>query len=392
MSTDYTIAPLMFRVQKVMRYIRLYGLRRTWHKVRGQYHMKARDGFEGTRWVNPDCRDGRAPARKVGLIGCGNFAFTTLAYFLTKARRNALQACQDVAPERARSLAKTYGACYATRNWQDVVEDPQIELVYIASNHASHGPYAAACIRAGKHVHIEKPHVVSRDQHTELLEAMSARPDVRVFLGFNRPRSRLFRLLQARLAEEKGPMMINWFIAGHEIAPDHWYFDPNEGGRVLGNLCHWTDLTLHLVGRAQAFPCRIVPACPPDSLSDFVVTLIFADGSCAAITFSAKGHTFEGVREVLRVHRGNTLATLDDFKELRCDILERTERITLLHRDHGHEANVLHSLTSSRGEDIQYIAATGGLFLAVKEAIETGCELTLTYESIIGGLTHKLHV
>ena len=31
-------------------------------------------------------------------------------------------------------------------------------------------------------------------------------------------------------------MMISWFIAGHNIDSDHWYFNPKEGGRVLGNL------------------------------------------------------------------------------------------------------------------------------------------------------------
>ena len=77
-------------------------------------------------------------------------------------------------------------------------------------------------------------------------------------------------------------------------------FDESEGGRVLGNLCHWTDLTLQLVGLESAFPCQIVPSAPPGSKFDFIVSLIFADRSCATITFSAKGHTFEGVREVLR--------------------------------------------------------------------------------------------
>ena len=52
-------------------------------------------------------------------------------------------------------------------------------------------------------------------------------------------------------------MMISWFIAGHNIDSDHWYFNPKEGGRVLGNLSHWTDLTLNLIGLDQAFPCKI---------------------------------------------------------------------------------------------------------------------------------------
>ena len=41
--------------------------------------------------------------------------------------------------------------------------------------------------------------------------------------------------------------MINWFIAGHAIDEDHWYYKDEEGGRILGNLCHWTILLFSLL-------------------------------------------------------------------------------------------------------------------------------------------------
>jgi hypothetical protein len=42
-----------------------------------------------------------------------------------------------------------------------------------------------------------------------------------------------------------------------------------------------------------------------------------------SITFSAKGVTFEGVREVLNVHKGNLLANLMDFHVLTVDIVDK---------------------------------------------------------------------
>lgn len=185
------------------------------------------------------------------------------------------------------------------------------------------------------------------------------------------------------LESEPGPLMINWFVAGHEISDDHWYFDEKEGGRVLGNLCHWTDLTLHLVTLQKAFPCSIIPATPAGSKSDFVVSVIFGDHSCASITFSAKGHTFEGVREVLNLNKGNVLANLSDFHTLSVDVIEKRIRRRLRHRDHGHEANILHSISAlasdgSSGEAIQYVEATARFFLAVKQAIDTGEKVVLT--------------
>jgi predicted dehydrogenase len=231
--------------------------------------------------------------------------------------------------------------------------------------------------------------VVSQAQLEKLVIAMKRHPRSKVFLGFNRPKGLLFRLLQERLAATSGPLMINWFVAGHEIPDGHWYFDEKEGGRVLGNLCHWTDLTLHLVTMEKAFPCTIVSTNPAGAKSDFVVSIMFADRSCAAITFSAKGHTFEGVREVLNLHKGDILANLTDFQTLTLDVIEKKIRVRLWHRDHGHRANILHSLDSASGdqtsgEDISYVAATAKLFLAVRQAIDSAQTVVVSRDDIVG--------
>lgn len=385
---DYTQTDLLFKIKKSLRYVRLYGLSRTFVKIKGQFHMKATASFEGTQWLNTACRNADAAERRIAIIGCGNYSFSNIAYYLKKKGRCFLRCAYDILPNRAVSLCKAYGGLYVPADWHEILTDPQVKIVYIASNHASHAEYAVACIEAGKHVHIEKPHVVSADQLARLAAAMKAHPEVKVFLGFNRPRSRLFLQLQQILTKEAGPLMINWFVAGHEIPDDHWYFDEKEGGRVLGNLCHWTDLTLQLVSLDRAFPCTIVPAAPVGAKSDFMVSVIFADRSCAAITFSAKGHTFEGVREVVNIHKGDVLANLTDFQTLRIELVEKKRRTSLLHRDHGHGANIFHSLagvdTATPGEAIPYVNATARLFLAIRQAIDSGQPVFLSREEALG--------
>lgn len=376
MSGDYTQADFFFKVRKVSRYVGLYGLSKTLVKIKGQYHTRATIDFDGPRWVNSGCKDPDASSRNVAIIGCGNYSFSTVAYYLAKRDPKYLRVTYDAQNNRAFSLCKAYGGSYAVADWKDILDDPHVKVVFIASNHASHADYAIACLEAGKHVHIEKPHVVSQEQLDRLMTTMRRHPQSRVFLGFNRPRSPLFRSLQDVLARESGPLMVNWFIAGHQIADDHWYFDEKEGGRVLGNLCHWTDLTLHLVTLDKAFPCTIVPATPVGAKSDFVVSIIFADQSCASITFSAKGLAFEGVREVLNVHRGNVLANLTDFHTLTFEVREKKTRQALRHREHGHGTNIVHSMAGSMGEEggesVAYVEATARLFLAVRQAIESG--------------------
>jgi predicted dehydrogenase len=380
----------LFKLKKVARYVKLYGLSRTWVKIRAHRHLKSGNLFTGLRWTNPHCRQPNTPNRNVALIGCGSFAFANIAYYLSKRNVDFLRVTYDVERSRSLSLCKRYGGAYVVDDWHEILLDPLVRGVFIATNHASHADYAVACIKAGKHVHIEKPHVVSKSQLDLLLAAMRQRPDVKVFLGFNRPRSNLFQTLRDNLKNETGSLMINWFIVGHEIKDSHWYYDAKEGGRVLGNLVHWTDLTLHLVTIEKAFPCVIVPASPSGSKSDFIVCITFADNSCAAITFSAKGETFEGVREVLNLQKGSVLANLINFESLTIDVNDKKIKLQPFYRDHGHEANILHSLQclendDAVGESIQYISATAQFFLTVKDAIETGATLTLTREQACGG-------
>lgn len=384
---DYTTAPFLFRLKKVIRYTCLYGPDRTFMKVKGQYHMKAAETFEGDRWVNPACSSPDDSARNVAIMGCGNYAYANIAYYISKVEKRFLRAAYDVSRPRTLSLCKRFGAAYAAGSPEQIIQDPAVKLVFIASNHASHAEYAIQLLDAGKHVHIEKPHVVTDEQLVRLVAAMRRNPKSKVFLGFNRPKSTLFRKLSGVLSKEGGPLMVNWFIAGHEIPDDHWYFDEKEGGRVLGNLCHWTDLTLHLVGLEKIFPCTIIPATPPGSKSDFVVAVLFGDQSCAGITFSAKGHTFEGVRELLNVHKGAVLANLSDFQTLTYEIGPKRTRSRLRFRDHGHRQNFLHSYGGLReggtpGESVFETAATARFFLAVREAIESGKTVVVTREEI----------
>jgi hypothetical protein len=176
--------------------------------------------------------------------------------------------------------------------------------------------------------------------------------------------------------------MLNWFIVGHEISDNHWYNNKKEGGRILGNLSHWTDLTLNLINLDNAFPCIIKPISSPNSLNEFIVTLFFADNSIGTLTFSAKGATFEGVRELLVIHKGDLYGILKDFEILNLDISDKKISIRNFYRDHGHKDNIFNTMLginsdNTNGENINYIELTAKLFLGVKKAIETQNNVTI---------------
>ena len=373
---DYKSAPLLFRIRKALRYVRLYGVRRTLVKVRGQYHMAKRYETLPRNHVRDDSK------AHVGLIGCGNYAYSVIAYYLNKNYGRVIRACMDPEVNRAASMFEAYGASYYTTDADEIINDPKITLVFIASNHASHAEYAIKALEAGKDVHIEKPHVVRQDQLERLRRAMETARGRVVSVGFNRPGSPFGIRMREALARESGELMQNWFIAGHEISPDHWYFRDEEGGRVLGNLCHWTDLTYQMMPPERRYPIRITPVRSAKSDCDIAVGYTFGDGSIAAITFSAKGHAFEGVRERYAAHRGNTLIAMDDFETLSIDVGPAKHNFGLRSRNHGHENSIRRSYEQSRdpsakGCSIQYVWESGQLFLMTKDALETSQQVLI---------------
>ena len=368
---DYTTQSFAFKLKKVLRYIRLYGIRRTLVKVKGQYHMKKRYSTLPSLPLPPN--DGG----HVGLIGCGNFAFSNIAYYLKKNYGRVIRGAMDVDIHKAASVYENYDLRYYTDDADKIISDPAIDLIYIASNHATHAEYAIWALRAGKSVHIEKPHVVRDDQLERLCVAM-AECKGKVNLGFNRPHSRIGQTIKHYLDAQSGPSMFNWFIAGHEISPDHWYFKEEEGGRVLGNLCHWTDFVLQLVAPENRYPLTINPTRGKKSDCDIAIKYVFGDESIAAITFSAKGHTFEGVRERFAAHRGNVLISMDDFKSLSVEVVEKKHRPFQMFRDHGHEDCIKRSYGMVRptgsgcnqGCSLDYVWETGELFLETRRALD----------------------
>ncbi|WP_192624055.1 Gfo/Idh/MocA family protein [Desulfomicrobium macestii] len=320
----------------------------------------------------------------LGVIGCGNYAFSNIAYYIYKNYGSVIRGAMDVDINKAASLYENYGLSYYTESADKIIHDPGIDLIYVASNHASHAEYAIQALQAGKSVHIEKPHVVREDQLQRLCAAMAENKG-RVNLGFNRPHSRIGLAIKKYLDAEAGPTMFNWFIAGHEISPEHWYFKDEEGGRVLGNLCHWTDFVLQLIAPKDRYPLTITPTRGKKSDCDIAVTYMFGDESIAAITFSAKGHTFEGVRERFAAHRGNVLISMDDFKDLTVEVIEKKHKLSPFFRDHGHERNIIRSYEMVRPRSgvapdncsLEYVWETGNLFLKTRESLETNQKIVI---------------
>ena len=72
--------------------------------------------------------------------------------------------------ERAAAFAEKYGFAHSYGSYQELLEDPQVDLVYIATPHSLHAEQAVACMKAGKNVLVEKSFAANADQARQVIE------------------------------------------------------------------------------------------------------------------------------------------------------------------------------------------------------------------------------
>ncbi|MCZ7560478.1 MAG: Gfo/Idh/MocA family oxidoreductase [Burkholderiaceae bacterium] len=191
---------------KLARFARIYGPRRALVKALGRLRIGRR-----LTWPAKRSRPG------IAVIGCGQFGFSTIAHFAGERAR--IVSCYDTDASSAVTLSRMYGARAVSTVATEMFSDPEIDCVYIASNHASHSDYAIAALAAGKRVYIEKPVVVSHEQLANLVAAERALGG-QVFAGYNRPFSGAIRELHACLVKPIGPLTLSCFVSGHRLPPN----------------------------------------------------------------------------------------------------------------------------------------------------------------------------
>ncbi len=185
------------------------------------------------------------------IIGCGLIGKKRLAGL--PAGSKLVMAC-DTNPARAAELVKFAGTGCVVADFQQAVADPQVDTVIVATINAALAEAAAAAIRAGKHVLVEKPAGVSVKQIDELI-ALADRYGACVRVGFNHRYHPAF--IKAREIFESGVMGKLMFIRaryghGGRIGYDkEWRANPklSGGGELIDQGIHLIDLAGWFLGK-----------------------------------------------------------------------------------------------------------------------------------------------
>jgi len=257
----------------------------------------------------------------LGVAGAGNFATSVLL----PAFRDAGARLVAVASEKGLSAAhaaKKFGFAVAASDFDAILSDPAINAVVIATRHDTHARMAAAALRAGKHVFVEKPLALSEEQLREVTGAYEealAKAPLHLMVGFNRrfaPHVVKMKSLLSGIAEPKVFLVT---VNAGSVPASHWTQDPKVGGgRIVGEGCHFVDLLRFLAGAAITdVQARSVGGSPSDGIrgDKAVFTLAFADGSIGSIHYLANGHR-SFPKERVEVFCGGRILVLDNFRRL----------------------------------------------------------------------------
>ena len=185
---------------------------------------------------------------KVGIIGYGGFG-KFLHHWWSKLENIEITAISDSGGHHAHDLhsVKVY------HDWQELLEDPEIEIVSIVTPPGLHSEMACAAMRAGKHVLLEKPVAITEDEAQEILQTQQQtgrvitvdhmiryNPIIQSFIQIGKNGS-LGRLRHA---------VVNNYAQDETLAVDHWFWNKElSGGIFIEHGVHFFDIINALSGQ-----------------------------------------------------------------------------------------------------------------------------------------------
>lgn len=111
---------------------------------------------------------------KVGILAAGGIA-RRMAAAASRLDKTELCAVGSRSLEKAEAFARDTGAQKAYGSYEELLADPQVELVYVATPHSHHYQWAKAALEAGKHVLVEKAFTENARQAEEVLRLSEER-------------------------------------------------------------------------------------------------------------------------------------------------------------------------------------------------------------------------
>lgn len=290
---------------------------------------------------------------KIGFIGAGNFSQSYLLPNIVKFKGAILKGVCTAHGASAKKVAEKFKFEFCTTEPKDILGDESINAVFIVTRHKSHGRYVIDSLKSGKQVFVEKPLCITEEELNEIKLAYEAGKSI-LSVGFNRRFSPYSSEIKRFYTNRLSPLVINYRVNIGAIPKDSWLKNPEQGGRIIGEVCHFVDFAQFIT---DSIPIDVY-AKNTDTDDSCCITVSFKDGSIATILYLANGDS-SLPKERVEVFGDGKSAILDDWRRL------------LLYRDRK-KRKISFGIDKGHNEEIQ----------AFLNAIKNGAPNTITFESI----------
>jgi predicted dehydrogenase len=340
----------------------------------------------------PAARASREPAAaprplgqlRLGCIGAGSFARGVIFPPLRSCAGVVLTSVASTTGAVSASARSGFGFALAETP-ADLLSNPDVDAVFILTRHDSHAGYVTAALEQGKQVFVEKPLALTHEQLTSIRVAYSAALEKGqtpfLMVGYNRRFAPLTAKLKDFFRARTEPMFLNIRCNAGYIQRDSWIQDQANGGRIIGEVCHFVDWARFVIG----CPVRELDAVAlPDNdryrRDNVTITMRFADGSLANLVYLANGDR-SIPKEFFEVFSGGRIARLDDFRSLQLASNGKLEEIKgRQDKGHARELTLTTAAMLSGGAapiPLAELVETTAITLAIEEALRTQKRVTL---------------
>ena len=251
----------------------------------------------------------------VGVIGAGQFSSSIILPALKKNSEVILHTLVSLRGATAEHGKNNFKFLNSETNENSVFESSEINAIIIATNHDTHADYTSKALAAEKSVLVEKPLALN---YQELNQVVVARNSSNAFfqVGFNRRFAPLVLKLMDAINKKPGPRVVLIRVNAGFVDPEHWVnLEHKGGGRILGEVCHFVDLT-RLIAQSPIVAVQAETVKLNAGLSENIsVQLTFYDGSLGTIVYTALGDSAMP-KELIEVYVGGMAVVLQDYQEL----------------------------------------------------------------------------
>jgi len=315
---------------------------------------------------------------RLGVIGAGNYGRGMLLPKF-KSEGAEFHSIATASGVSALDVGKQFGFGAAVSGADEILSNPNINLVVIGTRHDTHADLARRVLAAGKHVFVEKP-LALNDEELGAVLAAARDSSGRLMVGFNRRFSPLAVAAKDLFAGRQSPLSIVYRVNAGRIAREQWPQDPEQGGgRIIGEVCHFIDLMQFFTGAppvsvfAESIAARSHQIVNEDSV---VITLRFADGSNGVIAYLAEGDP-SLPKERVEIFGDGKSFVLDDFRSATSYQGGREQKTKLSRQDKGQAEEVRRACAvvlegSPAPITLAELAATTRATFRIKDSLRLG--------------------